>query len=256
MANAPNVNNLSLGKGELFFNKLLDDVYQGEKSLGNCPAINLTPEVEELEHVSSLEGLNKVDVKIVTSLKLIVTATLEEFNQDNIEMIFLGEKTTISQTAASVVDEEVPVKDLDAYYKLDYRKISSVVVKDSTGVTTYTEDDDYTVDTKIGRLFLIAGGSGGIATDDVLKVSYDYADLALPAVKLAEKTKVEGSMRFVGDPAYGPELELYIPKVSISADGEMPLISAEWASVGIRAEALIESDTEVLMMDHSDIDYT
>lgn len=253
--NAPNVNNLSLGRGELFFNALIDDVYQGEKSLGNAPAITITPEIEELEHVSSLEGLNKVDVKIVTSLKLIVTAKLEEFNQDNIEMIFLGEKTTIEQTADSVTDEEHTVKEFDAYYKLEYRKVSSVVVKDSTGVTTYTEDDDYEVDAKIGRVKILSGGSGGIEADDVLKISYSYADLELPAVKLAEKTKVEGSIRFLGDPAYGPEFELYIPKASVSADGEMPLISTEWASMGIRAEALIETDTEVLMIDHTGITY-
>ena len=252
---APNVNNLSLGRGELLFNKLEDEVHQGEKSLGNAPEISVTPEMEELEHVSSLEGLNKVDVKIVTSLKIIVAATLEEFNQDNIEMIFLGEKTTVSQTSGSVADEEHTVKEFDAYYKLDKRYVSSVVVTDETGVTTYTEDDDYTVDARIGRVFIKEGGSGGIAADDVLKISYDYGDLELPAVKLAEETKVEGSLRFLGDPAYGPELELYIPKVSIMADGEMPLISTEWASVGIRAEALIETDTEIFMYDHTDVSY-
>ncbi len=250
---APNVNNLLVGKGELFFDPLVDDVNQGEISLGNAPEVSITPEIEELEHVSSLEGLNKVDVKIVTSLKLIVAATLEEFNQENIEMIFLGEKTTISQTASTVTDEEVTIVKLDAYFKLDYRKISSVVVKDETGVTTYVEDEDYSVDYKIGRIKAITGGA--IAEDDLVKVSYSYADLSLPAVKLAEKTKIEGALRFVGDPAYGPEFELYIPKVSITADGAMPLISTEWSSVGIRAEALIETDTEIYMYDHSGITY-
>ena len=55
-----------------------------------------------------------------------------------------------------------------------YLVASTVVVKDSTGATTYDVADDYTVDAEAGVVTRVGGGA--IAAADALKIAYDYAD--------------------------------------------------------------------------------
>ena len=96
----------------------------------------------------------------------------------------------------------------EADYELDgdsitvahkYLIAASVVVKDSTGGTTHTVDDDYTVDAAAGTITRVDGGA--IAADATLKIAYDYldegevtdAEIVAAAAKLIEAESVTGS---------------------------------------------------------------
>ncbi len=80
-----------------------------------------------------------------------------------------------------------------------YVVASTVVVKNDDGSTTYTVDDDYTVDSEAGTLTRVA--TGDIDADDDLKIAYDYADadevtdaeVIAAAAKFVEAESVTGA---------------------------------------------------------------
>lgn len=238
--NSPSPNNYQLGRGKVYF-----DIFDtngnltGELDLGNAPEFNLAPEVEKLEHYSSQTGLKVKDKEIALEIKLTGSIQLDEINLRNLKLAFLAVDSTYTQASASVVDEVVGVVTLDAWYSLLYRDVSTVVVTDDTGAITYVLGDDYNVDATLGRIYIIDGGDILTAVD--IKVSYDCADLDLEGIAIAQETKIEGQLRFMGDPGTGIIFELLAWKASLTPDGEFSFISDDWGVLNLAVEVLSDS---------------
>jgi hypothetical protein len=92
-AASPNVDNYAILKGIVKFQKTGDGDF---RDLGNCPAFELTPTVETLEHKSSRSGVSSVDRKIVLSKSLKARIVMEELTPDNLGIILLGDVTPSS----------------------------------------------------------------------------------------------------------------------------------------------------------------
>lgn len=88
MATAPDTANLRVGKGIAKFKKTGSGTF---RDLGNCPSFSFTPEMEELEHESSREGIRSVDLTIVVSKKGTINITLDEWNEENIALALLDD---------------------------------------------------------------------------------------------------------------------------------------------------------------------
>lgn len=244
--NAHSTKNYQLGRGIVYFNPLdpATGIAKGEVDLGNAPAFNLNTEIEELEHFSSRAGLRVVDKKVTLSLKLIGSFTLDEINTRNLAFAFLGDQATTVQGAGSVAAEAITVDLTDAYYKLQYRNLDdgSVVVEPSGGGVPYVEGTDYSVDLSTGRIYIIDGGA--IVSTTAIEVDYDYlAITGMETVQLAKNTKVEGLLRFIGNPATGVTFEGVWWKVTLSLAGEVGFITeADWATMEFEFE--VQADSE------------
>lgn len=244
--NAHSTKNYQLGRGVVYFNPLDQStgLPKGEVDLGNAPAFNLNTEIEELEHYSSRAGLRVVDKKVTLSLKLIGSFTLDEINVRNLAFAFLGDEATTVQGSGSVTDEGVTVDLLDAWYKLDYRNLDdgTVVVEPDGGGVPYVEGTDYEVDLVTGRIKILSSGS--IASTDELDVDYDYlAITGMETIQLAKNTKVEGLLRFIGEPAIGVTYEGVWWKVTLSLAGEVGFITeADWTTIEFEFEVQSDED--------------
>lgn len=84
---SPNVGNLQVGKGNVEFLKEGDVEW---RHLGNCTAFTVTPEVETLEHFSSMEGTRKKDLVITIEQKCSVAITMEEMTAFNVALMVQG----------------------------------------------------------------------------------------------------------------------------------------------------------------------
>ena len=99
MAIAPSVENYTLGKGRLFFNKHdTSGSLTGEKSLGNAPALTFSMAVEKLDHYSSQSGLRAKDKSVVVEVTPTLNFTLDEVNVNNLEMLFFSSSESASPT--------------------------------------------------------------------------------------------------------------------------------------------------------------
>jgi hypothetical protein len=80
---SPNTGNIQIGKGFLRFK----EHGQSEiRHLGNCSEIVGTPEVETLEHFSSMAGTKKKDLVLILEQKYSLKITMEEITPANVAM--------------------------------------------------------------------------------------------------------------------------------------------------------------------------
>ena len=101
----------------------------------------------------------------------IVDALADIFSQATAQVVVVNALDP-SVDKTSVAEAEY---DLDGdSLSLPNQYVSGVVVKDSTGATTYVAGTDYTVDSDAGKVTRIDGG--GIAAGATLKIAYDHAD--------------------------------------------------------------------------------
>lgn len=107
----PNVNTVTneykFGRGNLFFNPLVEGVYQGFRQLGNCPAFTISVATEKFEHFNSQGGLAQKDLEIVTKIDRTAQITCDNMNNANIALFISGVEATVSQVATPVTDEEI-----------------------------------------------------------------------------------------------------------------------------------------------------
>lgn len=84
---SPNVGNLMIGKGIVSFQRNHTGDYF---DLGNCTSFVVTPEIENLEHFSSREGVKKKDLVVVLESGGTVKITMEEFTPHNLALMLMG----------------------------------------------------------------------------------------------------------------------------------------------------------------------
>lgn len=95
---APSTDNLSILKGIMSFQ---EEGTSGYRHMGNAPSIELTFDIEELEHKTAMEGISDVDLTVVISRGATIVVSLEEWDMDNVEMAVLG--TALSGGAIQIL---------------------------------------------------------------------------------------------------------------------------------------------------------
>jgi hypothetical protein len=145
----------------------------------NCTKLELiTPAPEQIDQISRQNGtagqlVSRAQVPKITTLALAFDDTAD---QRILAYALNGVVAAYTQSSGSVVDEVVAGKALGDWVPLASIHVSTVVVKDSTGVTTYTAGTDYQVDANPGLIRPLSGGA--ITSNESLKVSYSKAAVA------------------------------------------------------------------------------
>jgi len=236
---SPNVNNYQVAKGVLYFDRYDDNGdLTGELDLGNDPSFALSPNIENLEHFSSRDGIKRKDKVAVIQASVNGKFTLDEINYDNLALIFMGGDTSyFTQTGATVTNEAITAH-VGKHVKLQYRKLTdgTVVITDSTGMTTYIEDTDYSVDYTTGRIKAIVGGN--ITEGEDLFVDYTYESCSYPVVNIADSPEITGLLRFKGDCTLGYDFEIVLWKIKLTPTGDVNFISEGWNQVEFNFEGL------------------
>ncbi len=239
MPEAVNANNLLLGRGKLYFDRFDSSGNKtGERFLGNCPTFELTPSPEEIKKFSSADRSASMIASDVLRTSLALRIVGDEFSKENLALALFGDNSTIPDDAGAdpgVVWDNVLQ---GRYYKLTERGIVACAVFEATGDPVYVLGTDYNLDAVSGRIYIIEGGA--IADGTSIRCSFTYSHGVLPTVRGMNQTSVKGFLRFIGDPARGPQYECEIWRASLRADGALGFISDEYASFTLTGD--IESD--------------
>ncbi len=78
--------------------------------VGNCPKFGITPKPEKLKHFSSMAGIKLLDKTAFISLEAEVEMMLEEYNEDNLVMAFLGSTVSAGELligAGTTIERQV-----------------------------------------------------------------------------------------------------------------------------------------------------
>lgn len=84
---SPNTGNYRIGKGRFEFQR---DNIGDFRHMGNSPGAEFTPNIERLDHFSSMEGVKEKDASIVLERGGTLTLTLEEWTPENLAIAILG----------------------------------------------------------------------------------------------------------------------------------------------------------------------
>ena len=157
------VDNYTLGKGVVQFNRKLASVYQGYRDLGNAPALSVSIALEMLDHFSSRSGMKSKDARVVQSATPKVSFTLDEVNPSNLELMSLGLSETVVQIATEGEALELTVVQLDrTYFDADdgHRKLKPpTYLKYDTGTVLFVANEIVYGATAYGRVEAVVGTS-------------------------------------------------------------------------------------------------
>lgn len=252
-------NQYTIPRGRVFFNPINDatDEYLGEIYLGNCPSFGISIETEKAEHYSSETGLREKDASVVLEVKRSGSLTCDNMSMANVALFLSGTTGTITQAAGTVTDEEITVIP-GRYYQLGLapatpvgaRNVSAVVVKDSTGVTTYTAGDDYMLDAARGTLQILATSTSTI-TAGTIEVTYTKAAVTWDGIRSGSSGELLGALRVVSDNATGANRDFYLPRVSLVPSGDLPVIAdgTDFAQMQFDADVLKPANGEAIYVD-------
>lgn len=252
-------NNYTLGRGQIFFGKFGDDGVTpiGELYLGNTPECSFTIEAETLDHFSSDEGIKEKDESVALSTTRTGAFSTDNISPANLAYFFFGSDDTLDVTGATVTSEAITVTPGYVYQLGATDDVpqgqtaltavtadttdNRVTVKDVTDVTTYDEDDDYTIDLNTGRVGIVVGGAIGAA--DVIHVTYKTTTQSIARV-VSGSTPIEGSMRFISKNPKGKLYDYFMPWVKITPNGDFALKGDEWQVIPFNLEILKKTGFE------------
>ncbi len=237
---APSSENLLLGKGQVYFDRLtIAGVTQGMRHLGNVDSLELGTDDDVIEKYSSMVAASPLYKRVNRRRNVTLKITGNEFHPENLALFTMGTQATLAQAATPVVAEAItPTTIKGIYYKtLKLGPITGVVVK--FGVTSGVLGTDYAITDAATGLVRVLPGTilTGAVTIDYTPTSYAAAT-SPQVVSGGAQGVIEGRMLFIGDPAAGPKVMVNVWRASISPDGALALIGDDFGTMGLTAAVL------------------
>lgn len=213
--------------GEMYFEPLLNGIYQGERYLGNAPSAELSIEPQKLDHYDADTNEVSKDFSFATRVDRTMALTLDDLSEENAALFFSAAASTVTQTSTAVVAQPVNDVQLGRYYQLGQstanptgvRNVSAVAVK--KGAATLVINTDYMLDAARGRIYIVPTGT--VVAGDDLTVDYTPAANSRRRLASGAGTTVEGRMRFLANNLAGANRDYYFPSVSITPSGSFQL---------------------------------
>ena len=230
--------NYNLQGGELLV-KLSNE--NNFRYFGQTNEFKLSFKTDRLEHKNSEGDTLVTDMEVVKEVSTTVNFTTDDLNKETLALVFGGKTDTTTQSAGSVTDEAVAGVVGGSIYELAYKKVSSIIVKDSDD-NEYVEDVDFSVKKDFGLLEITKGGA---LDGKDLKVSYDYAATSITIISSLNETSREFSLRFISAPKNGQPKQTTIHKVRLSLNGDYNVKSLEkYTTVAFDGKVLKDSTRE------------
>lgn len=111
-------NNYQFGSGNLFFNPLVDGIYQGLQTFGNTNGFTVTVTSETLKHTNFQSAARETDLEIPLSTERTAEIVSDNLSAFNIRLFMSGTETTITQTSTPVTDEVIGPVTANSAYRL------------------------------------------------------------------------------------------------------------------------------------------
>ncbi|GJG88725.1 hypothetical protein tb265_39060 [Gemmatimonadetes bacterium T265] len=255
MKATPSSELLVLGAGELLFDPFTDDgLSTGFIHLGNCDSFSLTIATTELEMKNFMNRQRGTYKKIVKETAVTGKIGAMEFGVETLALAYLATQAKTAQAGATVTAEALTPAGgvlLGRAYKTKQRGISAVTVhKGATALAAYnaaTGTGDYKVLDAPGGMIQILDtpSTAGVVDGDALTVDYTAAPLtgatALDVLHGATRPQLTGTLFFKSDNVTGPNYDAQVWQATLKPDGDLGLITTEFAKMNFALTALDDS---------------
>lgn len=255
--NQPSTLEYNLGGGKVFLAELESTGKpKNFRKVGNTPEFTVTVNTESYEHQSTQEGAPAQDMSVIINSGGSVGFSLENMSAENLALFLLGEASSyINPGIAGFTDSQI-VED-GSIVEFGYYQVADASGNAVFGITatnalllkttnatpvTLTVDVDYTVDVLSGMVQLldtavittaISGTEGITAT-----MTADGTATTVDLVTMLETIEQDYALRFEGINAADSNKRSYwyFHKLSLAANGDVNLISAEAGALPMTGE--------------------
>ncbi|GAF85149.1 unnamed protein product, partial [marine sediment metagenome] len=183
--------NYLVGAGRVFFND-----GNGFLDLGNIPGMSLTREITTLDHFAFVNGARQKDLSLITASQMGLTFNIDEFNEENLNILMFGSGTAASAQSGDTITDEAataPVL-LDRSIFTAETNISALTIDGTGGTPTYVLDTDYKlVNAVTGEIQILSTGS--ITTGLTLELNYTSAARTRKKIVPGADFTITGSAR-------------------------------------------------------------
>lgn len=249
-------NEYAIPRGRVFFDPFdANGNLTGEIAMGNCPGVTLTIETTKAEHFSSEKGLREKDESLIVEVNRTGNVNCDNFSAANFALWLSGTRATVEQAATAVTGELRSVVKGRFYQlgatagnPLGVRKVTAVTVKTADGATPYTAGTDFNVDLDTGRVQIL--DSGAIPAGNV---QFGYTPVAgsYETVRSGATAETQGALRIVADNASGANRDFFMPKVTLTPTGDLPIVAegTEFVQMQFGLEVLKSANAEAIYAD-------
>ncbi|MCB2218057.1 MAG: hypothetical protein KQH59_18500 [Desulfobulbaceae bacterium] len=232
------------------FRGSLDLYYQVEQSdgsfgpvypAGNVTSFELVPDAEELEVISTGNAdYGQALDSMIEAKPTKGNFTVNRFNIDSWALAFMGEVAARSGTETNVTDEVVAAVPGEIF-KLANLDISSLVLTDTTGTTTYVAGTDYEiVDAGLGLVKVLSDGA--IAEGNI---HADYTAAAPSGWLLNAGTKSSKFIKLWGrgiNRFNNKRSIVQVPRASVKPSGGFSIVGTDPASIQMDLTCNVPTD--------------
>jgi len=211
--------------------------------VGNCPELKVAFATTKLEHKESYSGNNLTDVQIVTEKKATFSCVLEEFNKENLALLFNG--TAADMTGVTPVTNYPLLGSttlaVGQFFMLPRRNLSSVVIKDSTGSPkTLVADTNYKLYAKEGMIEILDITTGA---PWVGPLTADYTPATSSEIAMFNAAAQDMWFRFLGMNMSNNGVPVVVDlfKVQLDPSKEFSLIGDDIAKFPLEGSVLMDA---------------
>lgn len=163
------------GQGRVYFydrdpaGKALNGIF-----IGNVSALQTKIDTEVVEHSESKTGLQLTDVKLTNKTRAMLSATLERFDKQNLEILLYG-TSSVNNGATVTAEAKAAIK--GRFLKLNNINITTFTSLTGDGGTpTYVNGTDYKVNLATGSIEILATGAipNSVAGANNVLANYTY----------------------------------------------------------------------------------
>lgn len=229
----PDPGNCLLGRGAVGIDLFTAaGATQGYLQIGNASDLNVDPneEHETLPNYLTADAGAYADALVQRTLT--GSVTVYEFMRRNIALLSGGVESTYTQGATPLTGEVLTTSALlGAQYQTAKRKIGTVTVL--MGTTTLVLATDYTILSTEKGLIQVLTTSPTVTAGATLTINYTPTAITgsqQRTIELASAGTLHGRLRFDGNPAYGPALEMIWWHVVLQASQLQGLLGRSFGS--------------------------
>ncbi|PIE72291.1 MAG: hypothetical protein CSA20_08485 [Deltaproteobacteria bacterium] len=218
-----------VGQADAYIDILTDaGVSTGMVLKGNCKAFTPEPHFGTKELIGNgLNNFGQAICSVTIPKPMTATIVFNQLDRDLFALAFFG-TSSAAQTSGTMTDKAITAI-VGKGVSLGRYLVSDVVVKDSSGATTYNAGDDYTVNTNLGMITVLADGA--IGEGDGLLVSCSYA-AAGASMEAMTKSNVRIAVKLDGkNYADGKTFVTEIYKMRLASSSDFSLVGSDFVEV-------------------------
>lgn len=247
--------NLQLGRGRVLASEVdrLTNRALGYFEIMSPQSFSISANIEKLPHYDYTEAGRPKDAEAIIAKDWTINMSVDSFNRANLGLFFGSKPETHTQAEYTDRTETITAIMPGLEYELGVTNTDVMGVRNLTAATftfegaELEEDVDYAIDMSRATVVFYAGGA----------VTSGGSVLATHSGEVSTITRVVAkgdprilALKFESDNAYGENFVIKIPRVSLSPDGQMDLMSDDWSSMSFTGEVLKVRGREMLYRDN------